>query len=93
MITATPTGVEITIRVIPRARKTEMAGTRGEALLVRLAAPPVEGAANAALVTWLARCLDVRAGAIHILSGQHSRNKRVAVAGATVEGLRRSLKL
>jgi uncharacterized protein YggU (UPF0235/DUF167 family) len=70
-----------------------MAGTRGEALLVRLAAPPVEGAANAALVAWLARCLDVPAGAIQILSGQRSRTKRVAVAGATIEGLRRSLKL
>ena len=93
MITATPTGVEITIRVIPRARRTEMAGKRGEALLVRLAAPPVEGAANAALVTWLARLLDVPAAAIRILNGRHSRNKRVAVAGATVEGLRRSLKL
>jgi uncharacterized protein (TIGR00251 family) len=93
LITATPTGVEITIRVIPRARRTEMAGKRGEALLVRLAAPPVEGAANAALITWLARLLDVPAAAIRILGGQHSRNKRVAVAGATVEGLRRSLKL
>ena len=93
MIRATTTGVEIAIRVIPRARRTEMAGTRGEAFLVRLAAPPVEGAANAALVTWLARCLDVPAGAIQILSGRHSRTKRVAVAGATIEGLRRSLKL
>ena len=93
MLRETATGVEIAIRVVPRARKTEIAGRRGDALVVRLAAPPVEGAANTALVEWLARCLDVPSRAIHILSGQRSRHKRVAVAGTTIEHLRRSLKL
>jgi uncharacterized protein YggU (UPF0235/DUF167 family) len=60
---------------------------------VRLAAPPVEGAANAALIQWLAACLGVPARAIHIVGGQHSRHKRVAVTGTTVEHLRRTLKL
>jgi len=93
LIKTTPTGVEIAIRVVPRARKTEIAGQRGDALLVRLAAPPVEGAANAALIQWLAACLGVPARAIHIVAGQQSRHKRVAVAGTTVEHLRRRLKL
>ena len=93
MITATSTGVEIAIRVIPRARRTEITGRRGDALLVRLAAPPVEDAANSALVEWLAGCLDVPASAIHIVSGRHSRHKRIAVAGITVEHLTRTLKL
>lgn len=93
MIRETSTGVEIAIRVIPRARTTAIAGRRGDALAVRLAAPPVEGAANTALVAWLAGCLGVPARSIRILSGQHSRHKRVAVTGTTVEHLRRSLKL
>ena len=88
-----PTGVEIAIRVVPRARRTEIAGQRGDALLVKLAAPPVEGAANAALVEWLAACLDVPARAIHIVSGQRSRHKRVAITGTTLEHLTRTLKL
>ncbi|MBW8861369.1 MAG: DUF167 domain-containing protein, partial [Acidobacteria bacterium] len=50
MITATAAGVELTVRVIPRARKTEISGERDGALVVRVAAPPVEGAANDALV-------------------------------------------
>ena len=93
MIRETATGVEIAIRVVPRARRTEIAGRRGDALVVRLAAPPVEGAANTALVEWLADCLDVPSRAIRILSGQRSRHKRVAVAGTTIEHLKRSLKL
>ena len=93
MIRETSTGVEIAVRVVPRARKTQLAGRRGDALLVRLAAPPVEGAANTALIEWLASCLEVPARSIHIVSGQRSRDKRVVVAGTTLEHLRRSLKL
>jgi uncharacterized protein (TIGR00251 family) len=93
LIKETSTGIEIAVRVLPRARKTAIAGTRGDALLVRLAAPPVDGAANAALVELLARSLHVPPSAIHILTGDRSRNKRVAVAGTTVEDLKRALKL
>jgi len=83
-----PAGVEIDVRVIPRARKTEIAGPRDGALVVRLAAPPVEGAANEALVAFLAEWLAVPRRAIHILSGERSRRKRVAVDGVSADRVR-----
>ena len=80
--------VEIDVRVIPRARKTEVAGERGGALLVRIAAPPVDDAANDALIEFLALRLRVPRRAIRIVSGQRGRLKRVAIAGATPEVVR-----
>lgn len=74
--------------MIPRARQTEFAGERDGALLVRLAAPPVEGAANAALVDFLAAALDLPRRSIRIVSGERSRHKRVAIAGMTAEQVR-----
>ena len=76
------------VRVIPRARKTEYAGERDGALLVRLAAPPVEGAANGALIDFLAATLGLPRRAIQIVSGERSRRKRVAIAGMTAEQVR-----
>lgn len=92
MIESTPDGIVITIRVIPRARKSGLAGVRGEALLVRLQAPPVEGAANIELVGMLAATLRVPKGAISIVAGDRSRRKRVRVSGidATTAALRLS---
>jgi len=75
--------MEIRVRVIPRAAKTAISGWRGEALLVRLSAPPVEGAANEALVEYLARALSVPRRQISIVSGHKSRDKRVAIDGLT----------
>ena len=69
------------IRVIPRAKKTEWGGQRGDALVVRLQAPPVEGAANEALLKFLARELGVRAGNLEIVSGERARDKVVRVEG------------
>jgi uncharacterized protein (TIGR00251 family) len=88
-----PGGVEIAVRVIPRARKSEIAGVRDDAVLIRLAAPPVDGAANAALVDFLRRRLDLSARSIRIVSGERARLKRLAVSGATVETVRRLLNL
>ena len=59
MIASTPEGVAIAVRVIPRAGRSGLAGTRGDALLVRLQSPPVEGAANEELIEVLARALQV----------------------------------
>ena len=67
------------VRVIPRARKNEFGGERDGRLIVRLAAPPVEGAANAALIDFLARHFKVPASRVRILSGERSRNKRVEI--------------
>ena len=71
----------LSVRVIPRAGKSGVAGTRGEALLVRLRAPPVEGAANDELIAVIARALVVPKRSVAILSGERSRQKRVGVAG------------
>jgi uncharacterized protein len=83
VIRQTTAGVELDVRVIPRARRTEAAGVRGGALLVRLAAPPVDGAANGALVAFLASTLGVPSRAIQLLSGERGRQKRILIAGAT----------
>jgi uncharacterized protein len=83
MITSTPEGVVIDVRVIPRAAKSGIAGTRDAALLVRLNAPPVEGAANAELIDVMAKLLGVPKRAVTIVAGERSRSKRVAVAGVT----------
>ena len=93
MIREIPGGVEIAVRVIPRAQKSEIAGVRGDAMLIRLAAPPVDGAANAALVDFLRRQLELPARSIRILSGERARLKRLAISGATVESVRRLLNL
>lgn len=81
MISSSPTGIVISVRVIPRAAKSGIDGTRGEALLVRLKAPPVDGAANAELIRVMADALGVPMRNVSILGGEHARQKRVAVVG------------
>ena len=85
MIERAPDGVLIAVRVIPRAARSEITGTRGGAFLIRLNAPPVDGAANAELIRVLAAVLEVPKRAITIVAGERSRNKRVRVAGLDVE--------
>ena len=75
----------IDVRVIPRAAKSGIAGRRGESLLVRINAAPVDGAANAELIDVLADVLDVPKRAVSIVSGERSRQKRVRVDGVTQE--------
>jgi uncharacterized protein len=75
----------IDVRVIPRAGKSAIAGVRGNALLVRLNAPPVDGAANAELIDVLADALDIPKRAISIVAGERSRQKRVCIEGVTNE--------
>jgi uncharacterized protein (TIGR00251 family) len=65
-----PDGVFIDVRVIPRARRSAIAGARDGALLVRLTAPPLEGAANAELVRLIADLLDVPKRAVTVVSGE-----------------------
>jgi uncharacterized protein (TIGR00251 family) len=74
-------GAAFPVRVVPRASKNEISGRQGEAVKVRLAAPPVEGAANEALIEFLAEVLEVRKRQIEILSGHASRDKIVCVVG------------
>ena len=85
-------GVLIDVHVIPRARKSEIAGTRSEALLVRLNAPPVDGAANSELVDLLAAAFGVPKRDVSIVSGERSRAKRVRIKGRTAADVERLLK-
>lgn len=73
--------VRFAVRVRPRAARTEVGGTHGDALVVRLTAPPVDGAANEALVAALAGRLGVPRGAVRIVSGATARVKVVEVVG------------
>ena len=92
MITATSQGVFISVRVVPRSGKTGLAGTRDGALLVRLNAAPVEGAANAELIDIIARILAVPKRSVTVASGERSRSKRVHVDGVSVEEAARHLR-
>lgn len=80
--------IALNVRVIPRARKTECAGFRDDVLVIRVAAPPVEGAANDALIDFLCSALHVPRRAVQILGGEHGRKKRVAIEGVTPEQIR-----
>jgi uncharacterized protein (TIGR00251 family) len=77
--------VILDVRVIPRASRPGLAGTRDGALLVRLSAPPVEGAANAELVQVLAKALDIPKRQVTIVAGERGRVKRIKVEGVTAE--------
>lgn len=72
----------LSLHVQPGARKTEILGLHGEALKIRLAAPPVDGKANASLIGFLAKQLDVPRAQVELVSGAASRLKRLRVTGA-----------
>lgn len=84
-LSAVPDGVRIQVYVQPRASRTEVAGRHADALKVRLAAPPVDGAANLALLRFLAETLRVTPASVTLVSGASSRRKVVAVHGISVE--------
>lgn len=90
-ISDVPGGCVIAVRVIPRAKRSafdgqrESAGDEGPTWLVRLAAPPVDGAANDALIALFADTFGVPKRSIRIVSGERAREKRVRVAGLSAE--------
>ena len=73
--------MDLEIRVILRAGRTGFGGLRDGALLVRLAAAPVDGAANAELIALIAKALRIPKRDITIVSGERARSKRVRIAG------------
>jgi uncharacterized protein len=86
----TPRGaVRFEVRVQPRASRTELAGLHGAALKVRIAAPPVDDAANRALVQFLAECLGVPRRSVRIVAGATGRTKILEVDGVGPEDLAR----
>ena len=87
------TGRLLRVRVQPRASRSEIVGWRADgALSVRVAAPPVEGQANAAVAALLAGALDLRPSAVTVERGARGRDKLVRVEGLTPEEIRRRIK-
>ena len=80
-LTDTPAGAVLSLRIVPRAAMNAIVGEHGDALKIRLCAPPVDGAANAALIEFLAETFSLPRARVHLLSGATSRNKRVLLAG------------
>ena len=85
--------VLLTLHVQPGAKRTEVAGLHGEALKIRLAAPPVDGKANDCLTDFLASTLAVAKRRVELVSGASSRTKRVRIADMDAESVRRKLLL
>ena len=75
----------------PGAKKTEVQGEHDVRLKIRLAAPPVEGKANDALILWLSKTLGLNRSAIELLAGDLSRLKRVRVIGITAQAIVQNL--
>jgi uncharacterized protein (TIGR00251 family) len=81
----------IDVRVVPRASRTEIVGMIGNALKVRLAAPPVDGAANAELQRLIAKAFDVSRSSVEIVAGEASKLKRLRIHGVSQADLDRIL--
>ena len=77
--------ITFTIRVVPRASKSEIVGEHDGALKVRIASPPVDGAANEELIRVLAKSFGVSKSAVEIVSGQSSKTKQIRITRASVE--------
>jgi uncharacterized protein (TIGR00251 family) len=83
--------VILSLHIQPGAKKTEVVGLHGDALKIRLAAPPVDGKANAALIAFVAVKVGASRTAVELVSGKTSRTKRVRIAAATPEDVRAAL--
>jgi uncharacterized protein (TIGR00251 family) len=83
--------VTVRVRVQPRSSREQLAGVRDGALVVKLTAPPVEGEANAALVSLLAKVLGVPRGAVTLRHGARGRDKTLHIAGLDVDTARARL--
>ena len=87
----TADGVTFAVRVLPRSSRNEIVGESEGVLRIKLTAPPVEGAANKALIEFFSGKLKVAKSRISIVTGQSGRSKVVAVSGITREELIRKL--
>jgi uncharacterized protein (TIGR00251 family) len=81
--------VTLTLHIQPGAKQTGFVGPHGEAMKIRLAAPPVDGKANAALCAFLAAFCGVPKAAVELLSGDTSRAKRVRITAPSAPALER----
>ncbi len=83
--------ISFTVRVVPRASRTEIAGELEGAVKVRVASPPVDGAANAELIKLFAKTLGVGKSNVEIVAGHASKTKQIRITGATAEQLRNAI--
>jgi len=81
----------IKVRVIPKASKNEVAGWRGDSLCVKVTAPPLDGAANEAVIRFLAEVMGVKKGDVRIVAGERSRDKVIAIEGVSAEDINSKL--
>jgi uncharacterized protein (TIGR00251 family) len=84
--------VVLTLHIQPGAKRTEVAGVHGEALKIRLGAPPVDGKANDCLIAFLAERLRVPKSRVVLEAGMTSRSKRVRVVGVSGADIEATLK-
>jgi len=82
---------EIQIRLQPRARRNEVVGERSGAIVIRVTAPPVDGKANAALCSFVAKILRISTSRVAVVRGQTSRDKVLRVEGVAQDALRAAL--
>jgi len=82
-IKETEEGVVFHIRVLPRASRCEIAGIQGDALKIKITAPPVDGKANDECIKFLSDRLGIKKSRISIIAGHASKNKKIAISGAT----------
>lgn len=84
LLTPTPVGVRIPVQAQPRAGRNRVVGVHGDAIKIQIASPPVDGAANDAIVRYVAKVLDVPRGSITLVQGERSRHKIIEVSGMGV---------
>jgi uncharacterized protein (TIGR00251 family) len=90
-VSKSPNGSLLSVVVVPRAGKSSIAQLADGTIQIRVAAPPVDGAANAVLLRFLAGILDVPRSRLAIASGASSRRKRISVDGIAPDDLERRL--
>ena len=87
-VTAVANGVRVAVRVMPRSPRAAIEGVRDGRLVVRVTAPPVDDAANEAVVAAIADALDVSKRSVRIVTGATSRNKSVEILGVSADAAR-----
>ncbi len=83
LIRETTEGITFALRVLPRSSRCELAGIQGDAVKLKITAPPVEGLANEECIRFLSKTLQVPKTSIRIVGGERSRNKTIHIAGLT----------
>ncbi len=84
-------GVLLKVHVQPKAKRDEIAGRYGEALKIRLKAPPVEGKANEALRKFLAKLLKISKSSVKIVAGETAREKKIYLKGVCLKEVQEKL--